>query len=111
MEYLWQNSEGVKFRDVMEYFTSVKNKEWKKQTANTFLLRLTDKGLVRTESHYSRKTYFPNVTKVEYEKEKALKILNSYYEGSVGNFVAALAGGQEIDPTIEADLKRVLENK
>lgn len=109
MDYLWDNPEGVKFRDVMEYFTKIKEKGWKKQTANTFLLRLSDKGMVRTEEHYSRKTYFPNLTRIEYEKNKAWKILNTYYGGSILNFLMALSGGDGVEEKLMEDVRTALQ--
>ena len=43
LEYLWENPQGMKSRDMLEYFNTNKDKDWKKQTLNTFLLRLKDK--------------------------------------------------------------------
>ena len=44
MDFLWTNNRPVKTGEIMDYFTENKGKEWKRQTLNTLLIRLEEKG-------------------------------------------------------------------
>lgn len=62
MEMLWDQEGAVKQSQLLALFEE-DGKEWKRQTLNTLLSRLEDKGLVErknrmVEAVYSRKTYY-----------------------------------------------------
>lgn len=40
LNYLWSRETPGTFSEIMNYFNNEANKEWKKQTVNTFLTRL-----------------------------------------------------------------------
>lgn len=109
LEYLWENPQGVLSREMLEYFNEVKKKEWKKQTLNTFLLRLAEKGLIRGKAQGVKKIYQAVYDIKEYEAKKAESILENNYGGSVRNFVMALTGGEKIDKAMADDLRKMLE--
>ena len=46
MDFLWTNNRPVKTGEIMDYFTENKGKEWKRQTLNTLLIRLEEKGVI-----------------------------------------------------------------
>ena len=109
LEYLWENPQGVLSREMLEYFNEVKKKEWKKQTLNTFLLRLAEKGLIEGKAQGVKKIYQAVYDTKEYEAKKAESILENNYGGSVRNFVMALTGGEKIDKAMADDLRKMLE--
>lgn len=109
LEYLWENPQGVLSREMLEYFNEVKKKEWKKQTLNTFLLRLAEKGLIEGKAQGVKKIYQAVYDIKEYEAKKAESILENNYGGSVRNFVMALTGGEKIDKAMADDLRKMLE--
>lgn len=109
LEYLWENPAGVKFREIMDYFNEIKEKNWKKQTVNTFLMRLKEKGLIEGESEGTRITYRAAYSKEGYEMKKAESILENYYDGSVANFVMALTGGEKLDKEVGDELRKLLK--
>ena len=47
MEYFWGMGDKYTFGELMKYFNENLDKNWKKQTLNTFLSRLIEKGLLR----------------------------------------------------------------
>ena len=67
LEYLWENPQGMRSRDILSYFNENKNKDWKKQTLNTFLLRLTEKGLVMIENDDKKRIYRAAYNEAVYE--------------------------------------------
>lgn len=46
MEFLWENNCFVKTCEIMDYFVQNKSKTWKRQTLNTLLIRLDNKGVI-----------------------------------------------------------------
>lgn len=83
MDYLWEEgTNGKMFSEFMAYLSNNTEKVWAKQTVNTFLRRLIDKGLIRTEMRgrkkctmlrlqfqsmrrYEQDTYLTNCMKVQ----------------------------------------------
>lgn len=47
MEYFWEMGDKYTFGELMKYFNENLDKNWKKQTLNTFLSRLIEKGLLK----------------------------------------------------------------
>jgi len=110
MHFLWR--EGAKsFVEIMTFLTTEKGKEWKKQTVNTFIKRLSDKGLITADETGKNKVYHAAVTEAEYEKGKAKKLLHDFYGGSVYSFLSALTGGQGIDKKTAEDLRSIVEKE
>ena len=109
LEYLWENPQGVLSREMLDYFNEEKQKDWKKQTLNTFLLRLAEKGLIEGKAQGVKKVYRAVYDAKEYEAKKAESILHNNYGGSVRNFVMALTGGEKIDKAMADDLRKMFE--
>lgn len=110
MEYLWKTESGRTFREIMEYLNDKCNKDWRKQTINTFIKRLTDKGLITSQQDEGkRRVYFPAMSYTEYKQGEARDFLNELYGGSMYTFVSTLSGGQKLDENTANDLRRSLE--
>ena len=97
MDYLWESEEGRCFREITKYLNEDVGKEWKKQTMNTFLNRLSNKGLITAEMKKGGRIYHAAMTKVEYEKGRAHQFLEKYYDDSLVEFISVLSGGKNID--------------
>lgn len=91
MEVLWERKHWVTISELIEYFDHL-GKTWKRQTINTFLARLIEKGLVVKNG----RKYIYACTKEEYEAQKASEVLKTLYGGSLKNFVAALSGNHTL---------------
>ena len=110
MHFLWR--EGAQsFVEIMTFLTKEEGKEWKKQTVNTFIKRLSDKGLIAADETGKNRVYHAAVTNVEYEKGKAEKLLHDFYGGSVYSFLSALTGGKGIDKKAADDLRAIVEKE
>ena len=62
LQYLWTRETPATFSEIMVHFNETEHKEWKKQTVNTFLSRLSQKGFLNIDksgepftSHLSQK--------------------------------------------------------
>ena len=55
MEVLWERSEAVATRELLELMKE-KGRNWKRQTLNTLLFRLEEKGIVSRTRAYAKAT-------------------------------------------------------
>ena len=92
MEYFWSTGGKYTFGELMKYFNEEEDKNWKKQTLNTFLSRLIDKGLLERKKEETKAYYGAALTKAEFKQRKAKAILEECYEGKISHFIAALTG-------------------
>ena len=109
MEYLWKQEEGKTFGDITEYLNTTCQKEWKKQTINTFIRRLMEKGLIVSQNAVKRKVYYPAMSYLEYKQGEAKDFLGEFYGGSVKTFLSAFSGGGKLDEETANELKEILE--
>lgn len=106
MQYLWEQNREYTFAELLDYFNSVKRKDWCKQTLNTCLLRLKKRGLLSQKKRGTKSVYFPSVTKIQYDKICAEEILDKSYNGNLISFLSALTGGEKLS---EADKEELLD--
>lgn len=91
MQFIWKSGSEITFRELLEYFNTECNKNWKKQTLNTYLLRLSKKGFLKSKRNLQKTIYIPTMTLAEYRQTKAKEVLAENYEGSLKNFVVSLS--------------------
>ena len=109
MDYLWKNDGGKGFSEIMEYLNGEMHKNWKKQTINTFIRHLIDKGLISADVSQKSRRYSAALTPAQYACGKANKILADYYEGSVDVFLSALTGGKQLSKNLADELHELIE--
>lgn len=112
MQYLWQCKSGAAFQEIMKYFNEVKNKNWQKQTVNTYLLRLGKKGFIISKNiTLKKKIYLTAISEGDYKKNLAKEVLNESYGGSLKDFVVSLSGGDGISKNDADELIEFLKSK
>lgn len=104
LNYLWSRETPGTFSEIMNYFNNEANKEWKKQTVNTFLTRLAQKGFLNIDKSGKRAFYIPAVTKQKYFENYAQQIVDDSYEGSLKNFVSAFTNVRKLTESEKEDL-------
>ncbi|MDE7271619.1 MAG: BlaI/MecI/CopY family transcriptional regulator [Lachnospiraceae bacterium] len=111
MDYLWknENENGKGFSEIMEYLNEELHKNWKKQTINTFIRHLVDKGLITVDTSQKSRRYTAALTQAQYARGKANKILNDNYEGSVEIFLSALSGGKQLSTQLSNELREFVK--
>ncbi len=110
MEFLWENPTGKKFADICNYLNTVCDREKAKQTINTFIKRLSDKGLVSSTGPERSRVYKAAVNRAQFDKGVATAYLANNHRGSLTHFILAYAGGAKIDKKIAADLQTLIDN-
>lgn len=104
MEKLWDQKMCMKQSQLLALFES-DGKDWKRQTLNTFLSRLEEKGLVRRENRMVEAT----CSREEYNYLQVKAAIDSMYGGRLSNFVAAFTQENGIDEEEAEALTRILE--
>ena len=91
MEVLWEASEFVLTRDLLDKMNAEK-RNWKRQTLNTLLFRLEEKGIVERKRAYVKAA----LSREELRQKQTQEILNDFYDGNLSNFCVALIGNARI---------------
>ncbi|MCI8788257.1 MAG: BlaI/MecI/CopY family transcriptional regulator [Lachnospiraceae bacterium] len=103
MEVLWRYSEPVQTKELLEQMKE-KGRNWKRQTLNTLLFRLEEKGIVNRRRAYVQAA----LSEEELLQLQTQEILDDFYGGKYGNFFAALTGRKTIDSESEALLDSLM---
>lgn len=105
MEKLWDQTESIKQSQLLALFEA-DGKTWKRQTLNTFLSRLEDKGLVERKNRLVKAVY----SREEYYYMQMQSAIDTMYEGRLSKFVAAFAKKKAINQNEAQELIQILEN-
>lgn len=105
MDKLWSLSEPVKQTQLLEMFNA-QGKEWGRQTLNTLLIRLEQRGFVVREKRMVSPAFSRKELGVKIMEEAA----DNYYEGNIGELFVAFAKKQSITREQAEDLKKVISD-
>lgn len=86
MEMIWKQGEPVKQSSLL-LLLEESGKEWKRQTLNTFLSRLEEKGFVKRESRIVRAVH----TEEEFNQLQMQESVDQLYHGRLSELVLAFA--------------------
>ena len=104
LKYLWSRETPATFSEIMTHFNEEEKKEWKKQTVNTFLTRLAQKGFLNIDKSGKRAIYIPSVSKKKYYEDEAQQIIEDSYEGSLKNFICAFTENHKLTSNEKEEL-------
>ena len=103
MEMLWKQTTEIKQSALLILFQE-EGKEWKRQTLNTFLSRLEEKGLVIRQSRMVKAAY----TEAELNQLIMREAIDTMYQGKISNFVLAFAQQEGIQKSELKELEEVV---
>ena len=106
LEMLWKQERGLKQSQLLDMFEK-EGKKWKRQTLNTFLTRLEEKGLVKREGGFVSAVYGEK----EYNCLQMKEVLNRLFHGKISDFVAAFSCENLISNEDVEELLEILEGK
>lgn len=104
MEALWESTEPVKTRILLEKMKE-KGRDWKRQTLNTLLFRLEEKGVLNRR----RGEIYGYLSESEIMQKRAKGILDDLYGGRIENFCAALAGNPDVSEEQKQKLTELMD--
>ena len=88
MKVVWANEPPLTTSIIMELLG--KEKEWKIQTVVSLMLRLVERGFLRSEKHGKERSYYPLVSKEEYLKFETGNFMKQYHDSSLFNLINTL---------------------
>ena len=110
LKYLWSRETPATFSEIMTHFNEEEKKEWKKQTVNTFLTRLSAKGFVNIDKSGKRAIYTPTVNLKEFYENYAKEVVDESYNGSILEFIRAYSAGHKLDEAEKLELASFIQN-
>ncbi|MCC8123281.1 MAG: BlaI/MecI/CopY family transcriptional regulator [Oscillospiraceae bacterium] len=109
MKIVWANEPPITTHIIMEQLGA--SKGWKAQTVITLMLRLVERGFLRTEKIGRDRVYFPLVAKEDYTRFETRNFLKQYHDNSLLGLVSTLYGDKTLSDQETEDLRRWLRNQ
>ena len=109
MKVVWRNTPPVTTMQIMADLDSEKN--WKPQTVLTMLIRLIEKGFLKSEKIGKERNYTPIISEHDYLQEETGNFMKRYYGNSLGSLVKTLYNGKELSQKDLLELKGWLEER
>lgn len=109
MKVVWANEPPITTSIIMEQLG--KEKEWKAQTILTLMVRLVERGFLRTEKNGKERTYFPIINKEDYLKFETGDFMERFHGNSFASLVATLYDGNKIKDSDLDQLAKWLKEK
>ena len=105
MEVLWDDPPMETAR-VHEILSGKKERAY--TTVATFLIRMEEKGLLKSEKKGRAKLYSPTLSREDYRRAETESFLASVHRGSKRSLLAALCGGR-LSPEEIDELAKLIE--
>lgn len=104
MQILWEIGSGF-VKDVIARFAKPKPAY---STVSTMMRILVQKGFAGYKAYGKTHEYFPIVTKEQYRNFQTYKLLNSYYNDSLGSLVSSFLEKKKLDLREADEIMRLL---
>jgi len=104
MKVVWANDPPITTPIIMEQLG--KEKEWKIQTVVSLMLRLVERGFLRSEKRGKERTYYPLISKEDYLKFETGNFMRQYHDSSIFNLINTL---YEDEALTDGDIDELLK--
>ncbi|HWQ74778.1 MAG TPA: BlaI/MecI/CopY family transcriptional regulator [Syntrophomonas sp.] len=104
MKVVWANEPPITTNMVMEQLGN--ERKWKAPTVISLMLRMVEKGFLRTEKKGKERIYYPLVAKEDYLKFETDNFMKLYHENSFLSLVSTLYNGQQFS---EHDIDELMQ--
>lgn len=108
MEKIWEKKKLLTISDIVAALKE-DGEEWSHQAVASFLKRLEDKGYLSSTRKSYKRSYFPLVSREEYNQHEAENFINQKFGGSLKNFLTAFSGNRSLSKDKINDLKEWLK--
>jgi len=88
MKIIWQNKPPLTTNEIIERLDP--NVSWKPQTVLTMLIRLIEKGFLKSQRMGRERNYSPLISQQEYMDIETVDFVSRYSGNSVGNLVKTM---------------------
>jgi predicted transcriptional regulator len=94
MKVVWAHAPPITTNLIMQQLGN--EREWKAQTVISLMLRLVERGFIRTEKTGKERTYFPLIGKEDYLRFETGGFMERFHGNSFASLVATLYDGNKI---------------
>jgi predicted transcriptional regulator len=109
MQVVWVNEPPITTNIIMRQLGD--EREWKAQTVISLMLRLVDRGFLRTEKNGKERTYFPLIGREDYLRFETEGFMERFHGNSFAGLVATLYDGDKINANDLEQLAKWLKEK
>lgn len=109
MKVVWANDPPVTTHIIMQQLGNERG--WKAQTVISLMLRLMERGFIRTEKKGRERMYFPLITKEDYLKFETGDFMERFHSNSFFSLVATLYSGNKVKDSDLDQLEKWLKEK
>lgn len=109
MKVVWANEPPITANVIMRQHGD--SEGWKVQTAISLLLRLVERGFLRTEKNGKERTYFPTVNKEDYLKFETGNFLKQFHNNSFLNLVTTMYDEEALTDEDLEGLRKLLNKR
>jgi len=88
MKVVWANEPPITTNTIMQQLGN--ERDWKAPTTISLMLRLVERGFLRTEKNGKERTYFPLVSKEDYLKFETGNFIKQFHNNSLLNLVTTV---------------------
>lgn len=104
LEMVWKCGNEIRQTALLKEF-ELAGKEWKRQTLNTLITRLEEKGLIERESRIVKAA----ITREAFNCLQMKENIDHMYGGKMSSFFAAFTGEETISKEEAEEIYRILE--
>lgn len=108
MKLLW-NKSPLTSEEII--YSLSENKNWRKQTIKTFIIRLTKKAAIGYEREGRIYKYYPLVNEKECRRYENKSFLQKVYSGSLGILLSNFLEEEDLSTNEIEELERILKEK
>ncbi|MDR1687742.1 MAG: BlaI/MecI/CopY family transcriptional regulator [Clostridiales bacterium] len=109
MRIVWQNEPPMSTNQIIACLDE--GNTWKPQTVLTLLVRLIEKGFLRSEKAGKERIYFPAVTREEYLQAETGSLFDRLHGNSIFSLVNTLYDGKKLSDKEVAELRSWLDER
>jgi len=109
MKVVWSNEPPITTSIIMEQLGI--EKEWKAQTILTLMVRLVERGFLRTEKSSKERTYFPLIGKDDYLNFETSDFMERFHGNSFASLITTLYDGKKIKDSDIDELAKWLKDR
>ena len=109
MQVVWENEPPITTSEIMKKLGF--EKQWKIQTVVTLMLRLTERGFLRSEKNGKERTYFPTVDRESYLKFETGNFLKQFHKNSYLSLVSTMCDDGELSDEEIVKLMEILKKR
>lgn len=109
MKTIWSNDPPVTTNILMNQLGNMKG--WKLQTLVVLLLRLVDRGFLRSEKNGKERTYYPLVDKEKYLEFETNNFIDKFHDHSVVSLMNTLYDGKKLSSSDLNELSKWLKKR